>query len=433
MRSFWYFFALACLSAVIGATVAWRGLPEQWYAPDAVLIMLALILLSTLVVLLRIRLRAPFNDQIRALSTLISAWRDGDFAGAIVLPKEPGLRELTLALNDMGESLRQERRAIVQRELLLDTVVQQSPAAFVLCDHLGRVVYHNIAARELIGLKVSAQGQVLSELMSNAPAELRSALAIPGDTVLSLQIGEHDEVIQLSNRDFTLQARPHRLHTFRRLTREFSRQEVKSWKNVIRVISHELNNSLGPILSLSDSGRVLLEKGMVGKLPVVLSTIGERAEHLRQFIGAYAEFARLPAPTLKTLSWRALLEPLVLTYGISIQSTPEAEIALDPHQMEQVLINLVKNALESGSTAEAICAKVSVVGMRHVLTLSDRGSGMEPHVLANALLPFYSTKRSGTGLGLALVREIVEAHGGQITLRNRKQGGLSVRISLPFA
>lgn len=431
MRSFWYLFALACFSAMIGATVAWRGLPEQWHAPDVPLVLLMLILLSAAVMVLRARLRAPINAQIRALSTLIAAWRDGDFAGAIVLPKEPGLRELTLALNDMGESLRQERRAIVQRELLLDTVVQQSPAAFVLCDHLGRVVYHNIAARELIGLTTSAQGQVLAELMRNSPPELLGALAEPGDTVLSLQIGEHDEVIQLSNRDFTLQARPHRLHTFRRLTREFSRQEVKSWKNVIRVISHELNNSLGPILSLSDSGRVLLEKGMLNKLPVVLSTIGERAEHLRQFIGAYAEFARLPVPTLKELSWQSLLEPLVLTYGIAIQTTPEVRIALDPHQMAQVLINLVKNALESGSAPEAIWVSVKVVGARHILTLSDRGSGMEAHVLANALLPFYSTKRNGTGLGLALVREIVEAHGGQITLRNRKQGGLSVRISLP--
>ena len=430
MRSFCYLFALACFSALIGAVVAWRGFPEQWYAPDSVLVLLALILLSTLVVLLRARLRAPVNAQIRALSTLISAWRDGDFAGAIVLPKEPGLRELTHALNDMGESLRQERRAIVQRELLLDTVVQQSPAAFVLCDHLGRVVYHNIAARELIGLKVSAQGQVLAQLMRNAPAELINALAESGDTVLTLQISDQDEVIQVSNRDFTLQARPHRLHTFRRLTREFSRQEVKSWKNVIRVISHELNNSLGPILSLSDSGRVLLEKGLLTKLPLVLSTIGERAEH---FIGAYAEFARLPAPTLKLTKWRVLLEPLVLTYGVVIQSVPEAEIALDPHQVEQVLINLIKNALESGSAPEAISVNVKIVGARHVFTLSDRGSGMEAHVLANALLPFYSTKRSGTGLGLALVREIVEAHGGQITLRNRKQGGLSVRISLPTA
>ena len=433
MRSFCYLFALACFSALIGAVVAWRGFPEQWYAPDSVLVLLALILLSTLVVMLRARLRAPVNAQIRALSTLISAWRDGDFAGAIVLPKEPGLRELTHALNDMGESLRQERRAIVQRELLLDTVVQQSPAAFVLCDHLGRVVYHNIAARELIGLKVSAQGQVLAQLMRNAPAELINALAESGDTVLTLQISDQDEVIQVSNRDFTLQARPHRLHTFRRLTREFSRQEVKSWKNVIRVISHELNNSLGPILSLSDSGRVLLEKGLLTKLPLVLSTIGERAEHLRQFIGAYAEFARLPAPTLKLTKWRVLLEPLVLTYGVVIQSVPEAEIALDPHQVEQVLINLIKNALESGSAPEAISVNVKIVGARHVFTLSDRGSGMEAHVLANALLPFYSTKRSGTGLGLALVREIVEAHGGQITLRNRKQGGLSVRISLPTA
>ena len=416
---------------MVGAILAWRGLPEEWLLLEGVYVLLVLILLSVLVLVLRVRLRAPFNDQIRALSTLIAAWRDGDFAGAIVLPNEPGLRELTLALNDMGESLRQERRAIVQRELLLDTVVQQSPAAFVLCDHLGRVVYHNIAARELIGLKVSAQGEKLSELMRNAPPELISALAESGDTVLTLQIGEQDEVIQLSNRDFTLQARPHRLHTFRRLTREFSRQEVQSWKNVIRVISHELNNSLGPILSLSDSGRVLLEKGLLTKLPLVLSTIGERAEHLRQFIGAYAEFARLPAPTLKLCDWRELLEPLVLTYGLVIQSVPTARIALDPHQIEQVLINLIKNALESGSAPQAISASVKPLGTRHVFTLSDRGSGMEAHVLANALLPFYSTKRSGTGLGLALVREIVEAHGGQITLRNRKQGGLSVRISLP--
>ncbi len=216
------------------------------------------------------------------------------------------------------------------------------------------------------------------------------------------------------------------------MTRELSRQEVAAWKRVIRVVSHELNNSLAPISSLAHSGAELARRGDVQRLPGVFATIGERARHLHGFIDGYARFAKLPAPRLVTVEWKPFLDALALHCRFQLQgSVPSQPGLFDTVQIEQVLINLVKNAHESGSAPEGVTLALSMVGHELRIEVGDRGPGMSEAVLAQALLPFYSTKRSGTGLGLALAREISEAHGGRIALANREDGGLRVTLVLP--
>jgi len=207
---------------------------------------------------------------------------------------------------------------------------------------------------------------------------------------------------------------------------------VRTWKKVIRVISHELNNSLAPVASLAHSGGELLKRGKYEQLEKVFTTIAERAKHLEQFIQGYARFAKLPTPRPELTAWRELVERLRSQCVFQVDATlPDAPARFDPAQLEQALVNLIRNAHESGSKPEDVHLRVRKLPTSVAIEVSDRGSGMNEAVLSNALLPFYSTKRGGTGLGLALVREIAEAHGGRVALANREGGGVTVTITLP--
>jgi signal transduction histidine kinase len=216
------------------------------------------------------------------------------------------------------------------------------------------------------------------------------------------------------------------------MTRELSRQEVSIWKRVIRVISHELNNSLAPISSLAHSGAELARRGDTERLTSVFATIGERSRHLHGFIAGYASFAKLPTPQPAAVAWQGFLEGLSLHCRYRLASPlPERSAWFDQVQVEQVLINLIKNAHESGGADDEVTLSIVQAGNELRIEVSDRGPGMSDTVLSQALLPFYSTKRSGTGLGLALAREITEAHGGRVLLANREGGGLRVSLLLP--
>ncbi|HEY0196999.1 MAG TPA: ATP-binding protein [Rhodanobacter sp.] len=395
-------------------------------------------LLATLVVVVPLafwlagQAMAPVSRLLRALEGAVASYRDGDFSFSIAIDRRDELGELIRMHNALGQTLREQRQHLVQRELLLDTVVQNTPVALVLTDSSGRVAYANIAARHLFNDGSSVHGLDFAGLLADAPEALRRAVESGEDALLSVEMDGSEETFHLSQRAFRLQGRPHRLQLFRRMTRELSRQEVATWKRVIRVISHELNNSLAPISSLAHSGTELARRGDTERLPAVFATIGERARHLHSFIAGYASFAKLPSPQPVSIDWQPFLDGLALHCQYRLTAAPpERPGHFDAAQIEQVLINLIKNAHESGGPDDEVTLSIVEIGRELRIAVADRGPGMSETVLAQALLPFYSTKRSGTGLGLALAREIAEAHGGRVLLANREGGGLQVSLVLP--
>lgn len=164
----------------------------------------------------------------------------------------------------------------------------------------------------------------------------------------------------------------------------------------------------------------------------IFTTLGERTEHLAGFLSAYAQIARLPKLILKPQDWRVWLNSLKHLCALQLTGPPpERQGLFDSAQLSQVFINLVKNSLEAGSPQQAITLSSQNLPQWDLLRLEDKGSGMAPNVLAQALLTFYSTKRNGTGLGPALCREIIEAHDGRLYLQNHTSKGLRVDIWLP--
>lgn len=380
------------------------------------------------------QLSQPVAALMRALSGSVVSFRDGDFSFSISDTRRDEFGELVRAHNELGRVLREERQSLFQRELLLDTVVQNSPTALVLTDAQQHVVYANLSARQMLNGGRVLNGLDFAQVVTECPPAFAQAVGDGGDRLFTVPIDREDETFHLSQRGFKLQGRLHRLYLIKRLTRELSRQEVATWKKVIRVISHELNNSLAPISSLAHSGRVLAAKGDFARLTPVFDTIDERTRHLHGFIRGYAEFAKLPQPRSARVEWMRLFDALARQYPFRLAAPPPARPGWFDHvQLDQVMINLLKNAHEAGGAAEDVEIDLQTRGDEVRLEVRDRGSGMSEAVLANALLPFYSTKRAGSGLGLALAREIIEAHGGRIVLANRPEGGFSVTLVMPGA
>jgi len=378
---------------------------------------------------------APILSLFRALEGTVASYKDGDFSFSLHWPQNDEVADLVAAHNALGNVLREQRLALVQRELLLDTMVQNTPVAMLLVGDSASnsaIVYANLAARQLLNEGRKLEGHHLPEIMQHAAPALVDALARGGDGLFTAGDSDDEEVYHLARRSFSLNGRKHELLLLRQLTQELRRQEVQTWKKVIRVISHELNNSLAPLTSLAHSGAELVRRGQTERLPQILGTIEERTRHLESFILGYARFAKLPAPRLEAVAWDDFAARLAAEVAFKVVGALPIEPAwFDAAQMEQALLNLLKNAHESGSAPGKIELHVkAALGMLRIEVM-DRGQGMNDAVLTNALVPFYSTKRSGTGLGLALAREIAEAHGGRITLGNRDGGGLTVTLIIP--
>jgi nitrogen fixation/metabolism regulation signal transduction histidine kinase len=416
------------LLSLIAFFIAQSFIASRWMAA-----VVAALVLTPLVSWAGTMLTRRWSRMARALSDGVLSLKDHDFSVSVTRATSDEMGDLVAVYNGLGDRLRVERQSLYQRELMLDTVIQTTPLALVLTNEADAVLYSNVAARHLFGDGRKLEGERFARYLAAAPTPLREAIDRGGDTLFTLELAGEPQVYHVSQRRFLLNALPHRLLLLKQLTREINSQEVATWKKVIRVIAHELNNSLAPISSLAHSGQILARAPPdPEQLIRVFSTIEDRARHLAGFIEGYAQFAKLPHPRLAPVAWAVLLERLRVVVAFKlVNPPPQRPASFDTAQMEQALINLLKNARESGSAPDDIELAVALAARGFTIEVRDRGPGFTPAALENALVPFYSTKETGTGLGLTLCREIIEAHGGRLRIANREGGGALVTLWLP--
>jgi nitrogen fixation/metabolism regulation signal transduction histidine kinase len=416
--------AIIAIAAGIAARVFFHASTNAALIAGAALFLLGIATMS-------ITMRRPFRRIRRNLSALVDGVRgfsDGDFSLRLHVTGGDEITDLVAVYNDIGDILREQRNESVQRELLFETVLQASPLAMILTSDHGRIVFVNRAARDLFGGRERVEGRKFDDLAVDVPA-LREALEAGPSAIFTVD----GETFQLTRRSFYLNTREHTLYLIARLTQDLRRQELDIWKRAIRVVNHELNNSLAPIHSLFHSATVVQSRADDdGRLSEINAAIEERLTSLQQFIDGYANLARLPKPRRENVRWAEVIEAVRrITPFASEEPTHDASI--DRAQIEQVLINLVKNARESGSAEADVVVRVNRRDGGSALVVEDRGEGMDDETLGHALLPFYSTKPGGTGLGLAVAGEIVDAHGGHVRIARRDGGGITVTCWIPDA
>jgi nitrogen fixation/metabolism regulation signal transduction histidine kinase len=375
---------------------------------------------------------------LRIISNLLAALREEDFS--FRARETAGDDALALAMtevNALADTLREQRLGALEAIALLRTVMSEIEVAVFTFDGDERLQLVNRAGARLLG-------RPPEQLLEHKATELglAHALAAQPRQVLDMAIAGRPGRWEVSGGTFRQHGLPQRLLVLTDVSRALREEERQAWQRLIRVLGHELNNSLAPIRSLADSlGQLVARQPRPSDweddMRRGLAVIAGRSESLSRFLEAYGRLARLPAPQPQRVDLGPLLRRvagLEQRVPVAVREGPAVEIQADPVQLEQVVINLLRNAAEA--SLDAPDGRVELgwdapAGSGQIeVWIDDRGPGLAD--TGNLFVPFFTTKPQGSGIGLVLSRQIAEAHGGSLVLENRRPGpGCRARLRLP--
>ena len=413
---------------VLAAVLAWRALPP---GPARVLLVLAALAVSLVVIA---RLRTRLVRRLKTLSNLVSALREGDYSvrGRDADRGDP-LGEVLWEVNALGDQLRTQRLGELEAGALLGQVLEEIDVGIFAFDGTGALRLVNRAGARLLQ-------RPPSQLLGRDADSLGMAALLQGETPrrVDTELAGQGGPYELRRSQFRREGLPHTLVVLADLRRVVREEERAAWQRIVRVLSHEINNSLAPIQSIATSLQAVLGKGdpseWVDDVRSGLTVVARRSEALSRFLAAYARLARLPPPTLAPVSVPALVQRVTAldrTPAVRVVPGPAAWVRGDADQLEQLLINLLKNAVEAaGETGGGVTIRWEEAPGEVELVVSDEGPGLLDS--RNLFVPFYTTKPEGSGIGLVLCRQIAEAHRGALTLRNAEgRRGCDARLRLP--
>jgi len=387
-----------------------------------------------------ISVRNSVAFPLQTLSNLIAAMREGDFSirGRGSLSPD-ALGEVIREVNALGVTLREQRLGAVEATTLLRKVVEEIDVAMFTFDGTQHLRVVNRAAERLIGLPSE-------RMLGRTATELGLSSCLEGEAARTLEISFPGATGRWGMRRSTFRegGLQHNLLVLSDLSRALREEERQAWQRLIRVLGHELNNSLAPIQSVAESMESLLRRlpppaewpaDASADMQSGFGIIRARSEALGRFMGAYARLARLPQPQLGPVDvarWIARTISLEQRLNVSVIPGPRLIISADGDQLDQLLINLLRNATDA---ALEMHGGVRVGWTRNAdmieVFVEDDGPGLSN--TANLFVPFFTTKPGGSGIGLVLSRQIAEAHGGSLSLANRPDSrGCRAQLRLPI-
>lgn len=378
----------------------------------------------------------------QTLTNLLTALREGDYSlRSRRARRDDALGEVMREINALGETLVDRRRTAQEATALLRAVMAGIDVAVFTFDSTDHLRLVNRAGATLLNKSED-------ELVGLSAERLELAPALSGDAHRTFAAdfpGRKAARWSLHRSSFREGGRPHQLLVLADVSQPLREEERAAWQRLIRVLGHEINNSLAPISSIAESLRSLLGKPADERAEDWqddardgLNIIAGRAGSLARFMTAYSRLARLPAPNRQTCQVGAVVRrTAALETRVDVQVPPEdgtVQAAVDCDQIEQALINLVRNAADAAlETGGGVRVDWTLEGAEAVIRVDDEGLGLSGS--ANLFVPFFTTKEQGSGIGLVLSRQIAEAHGGTLTLENRPDGvrGCRATLRLPVA
>jgi two-component system nitrogen regulation sensor histidine kinase NtrY len=395
-----------------------------------------LLLAATAWLLFAYSARETVVRPLQTLSNLLGALRESDFSFRARAGRDHGpLGDALRELNALADTLREERLGELEASALLQRVMAEIDVAVFAFDGRERLRLVNRAGEELLG-------RAVEQLLDRGAEELGFAEILTGDAprVVEAAFPGGAGRYEVRRGTFRQGGRPHQLVVLADVSRTLREEERAAWQRLIRVMGHELNNSLAPIRSIASSLESLVAReprsaDSGADLKRGLAVIASRAESLGRFMDAYGRLARLPPPQRRAFAVGDLVRRVVgmeTRVPVAVQPGPDVTIDADPDQVELVLINLVKNAAEASleSNGGVVVGWTAPPRAPLELWVDDEGPG--PPDSANLFVPFFTTKAKGSGIGLVLSRQIAEAHGGGLTLAPHPSGrGSRAVLRLP--
>lgn len=396
--------------------------------------------------LMAIALQEQTTRPLQTLANVISSLREEDYSfRARNASPDDALGELSLEVNALADMLSQDKLRSVEATALLQRVVDEIDAPLFTFDPASTLRLVNPAGERMLR-------HTKTRLLGRSAAELglEACLTADNESLVEVSVNGSQARWLLRRSSFRQSGVPHTLIVLSDVSRALREEERRTWQRLIRVLGHELSNSLAPIKSIAGSlssrlSATSMEPAVRTDLQRGLEIIEARSASLHRFLEAYRRLAQMPAPVLREIT----LGPLVARaagmetrLNVSVHPGPDLAFQADPDQLEQMLINLIRNAADAvlqtrseGATSPQPDGNGVVVrwdaSPEHVmLAIEDEGPGLlNP---ANVFTPFYTTKPNGSGVGLVLSRQIAEAHGGSIDISNRATGrGCVVKVVLP--
>jgi nitrogen fixation/metabolism regulation signal transduction histidine kinase len=418
---------LALAAGLPGSLIAVLLLWFGDYSSQTAWTLTVLIIIFWLGFAISLRNRVVFSLQ--TLSNLLAAMREEDFSiRARGARSDDALGEVMIEVNALSQTLREQRLGALEAAALLRTVIEEIDVAIFTFDNSHTLKLVNRAGERLLA-------RPSERLLGFTAAELGLAGCIEGESARTVELSFPGGVGRwgLRRGSFRQGGLPHDLIVLSDLSRALREEERQAWQRLIRVLGHELNNSLAPIQSVAQSMESNLQRAQIDTPPWSqvdmvlddlrqgLAIIRSRTEALARFMAAYARLARLPQPTLAPVDLRELVRRvagLETRVRVQVVEGPPVIISVDRDQLEQLLINLIRNAAEAVlETGGDVLVKWSLERPRVQLSIIDDGPGLSN--TTNLFVPFFTTKPGGSGIGLVLCRQIAEAHGGSLTLENR--------------